>query len=145
MAGNAASSARVMAARTRSGSISGTGGREVSAVWRRFDWGLRGGDHVGEQAAGHLRFLHQRIDGADDFRSLERLLENGVAAGAPGFVLIERLEQPGGKNHAHVLEARFVLHVAAKIEPGFAGKENVRENQVRDRRRPGATWRRCRR
>ena len=138
MAGRAASRARVTAARTRSGSISGARRRRFarrtggSAPARQRALAKRqvASELLGELAARELGFLDQRIDGADHFRSLEGLLQDGVAAGAPGFVFVEWLQQSGGKHHANVLETRLVFHVAAKLEAGFAGQENVGEDQV---------------
>ena len=67
--------------------------------------GPRGGERFGEQAARELRIVHQRPDGLHHHRGFERFFQDRVAAGAAGFVFIERLEQPRGQDHAHVAYA----------------------------------------
>ena len=65
-----------------------------------------------------------------DLGGFEGLLENGVAAGQCGFILIERFKEPGGEDDADMPKLRIALHVAAEVEAGFARQKNIGQNEI---------------
>jgi hypothetical protein len=96
IAGMAASSATVTAARTRSASISS---------------GLCAGD--------------QRLDGFENQGSFEGLAQDRVATGAHGLRFVERLEQAGGEHDSCVAMAWMVLDETAEVQAALQRQKNV--------------------
>ena len=88
------------------------------------------GERIGEEAAGEVRLIDQRTDSLEHGRGLERFLENGVAAGAAGLLLVDGLEQAGDEDDAGVLMAIAGFDAAAEFVAGDGGQEDVGEDDV---------------
>ena len=100
------------------------GGAEAAAARLGIGRSGRGAERFGKQAASQLRFLHQRIDGAASaLEASNGFLRMRVAAGALGFVFIERLQQPGREHHAHVPQRGSLLTWRQRSKPDFPGRK----------------------
>ena len=115
--GSAASSASTTAARTRSGSITATGGEGLRGAARG---GRRCGFLLSEQAA----------DLGGNQRSLERLPENAVGAGVTGFLFIERVGFPGGQDDGDAAGPLIAFEPRADLEAGDVGQCGVHHHQI---------------
>ena len=138
IAGSAASSASVMAARTRSGSISVLAAKRLRAASRSLvEAAAERQRMLGEQAARQSASLISGLIVSHHLGRFERLLEDRVAAGPAGLVFVERLQQirrsgprarggdrdrflRGGKSRSRTCAGR---NTSARIRSGSTSRE----------------------
>src|SRR5208283_2112396 len=92
--------------------------------------GFRLGERIGEKAAGEVRLIDQRADDLEHGGGFERFLEDGVATGAAGLLLVHRLEQAGDEDDTGMLVAIAGLDAAAQLVARNVGQENVGQDDV---------------
>jgi len=125
----------------RERAVEGEGDSGADGFGIELRWGRRGvdglfgerrcGEAVGEEAAGEAGAVDEGSDRIENDGGLKGLLEDGIAAGAAGLLLIDGFEEAGDEDDAAVAVGGMGLDVAADFVAGAKGEEDVDEDKVR--------------
>ncbi len=102
------------------------------------------------QFVGELLEFEQRLDAREEFFRKDRFVEEIVGAGFNAAEAILAVAQSGNENDGDEAGRRIFFQLTAKIVAGFAGHDDVEQDEIREARggfrfrlpRRGGRWRR---